>query len=261
MRARPFPPGDRRSLVLTADLPDEDHARWIEAAALFSPEIAVARVRGESRFQAVQRLRPDLVVVHGRCFDDDPTPGLLMTSNRYPFGQDLSGGRVNDVAPALMRALRRLGREHKQVGDLPPDTRGHILVVDDELSQLRSYTRVLRRYRGSLRLSYAVNGVEGLESIRRDPPDVVATNMAMPVMDGYDMIKALRSAPSTSTMFIVVVSGGGGLRGIERVYELRPDSVLLKPVAISTLRHTIALGLRHSRGLQLDGIPLPPYVA
>ncbi len=261
MRARPFPPGDRRSLVLTADLPDEDHLRWVEAAALFEPEIAVARVRGESRFQAVQRLRPDLVVVHGRCYDDDPTPGFMMTWHRHHRGHDLDGAIVNDVAPVLERELERLGRRHGLVRQLPLDQRGHVLIVDDELPLLSSYRRVLRRYRPSFRLSFATTGIEGLECIRADRPDVVVTNLNMPHMNGVEMIARIRSDEALRSLFIIIASGGCCVRPDPPIESLEPEFFLLKPASIAELRHAIAIGLRHTRGLQIDGIPLPPYVA
>lgn len=261
MMERPFPPGDRRSLVLTADLPDEDHAQWVEAAALFSPEIAVARVRGESRFQAVQRLKPDLVVAHGRCFDADPTPGFMMTWNRHHRGHDLDGALVNDVAPVLERELRRLGREHHQGRDAAPDGRAHVLMVDDELPLLSSYNRVLRRYRQTFRISFATTGIEGLERIRSDRPDVVVTNLNMPFMSGAKMIDIIRRDETLRGLFIIIASGGRLMWDDPPLEALEPELELSKPVPISTLRHAIALGVRHTRGLEIDGIPLPPYVA
>jgi two-component system response regulator MprA len=65
-----------------------------------------------------------------------------------------------------------------------------ILVVDDEPS-IREFLAFVLADEG-FRVSTAANGNEALEAARRNPPDVVLTDLMMPVLDGYQLIDGLR---------------------------------------------------------------------
>jgi CheY-like chemotaxis protein len=47
-------------------------------------------------------------------------------------------------------------------------------------------------------LHEAADGREGLAAVQADPPDLVITDVLMPVMDGYDFARRLRLDPRTS---------------------------------------------------------------
>jgi CheY-like chemotaxis protein len=79
-----------------------------------------------------------------------------------------------------------------------------VLVVDDE-SDLRF---VLRRCfeRAGYDVSEAGDGAAALRAVRNSRPDLVVTDLMMPVMDGFDLIGRLRADPATAAIPIVVVS-------------------------------------------------------
>lgn len=69
--------------------------------------------------------------------------------------------------------------------------RPSILVVDDEPS-IRDFLAFVLEDEG-FRVITAGNGREALDLARRSPPDVVLTDLMMPVADGYELINGIRS--------------------------------------------------------------------
>jgi CheY-like chemotaxis protein len=65
-----------------------------------------------------------------------------------------------------------------------------ILVVDDEPS-IREFLAFVLSDEG-FRVATAADGSEALQAARRDPPDVVLTDLMMPGHDGYELIDGLR---------------------------------------------------------------------
>lgn len=68
---------------------------------------------------------------------------------------------------------------------------GTILVVDDNPID-RELVGALVEERAGWTAAYAVDGREGLAHVRRDPPDVVLTDLQMPEMNGLELVEACR---------------------------------------------------------------------
>jgi CheY-like chemotaxis protein len=81
-----------------------------------------------------------------------------------------------------------------------------ILVVDDDKT-VRLLLRTILEHRGHAVVE-AENGAEGLQYYRAAPADLVITDIQMPVMDGLQMIKALRGVFPTAK--IIAMSGEKG---------------------------------------------------
>jgi CheY-like chemotaxis protein len=102
-----------------------------------------------------------------------------------------------------------------------------ILVVDDE-PDLRF---ILRRIfeRAGHEVADAGHGAAALECARRSLPELVVTDMMMPVMDGHELIRCLRADPATAQIPILAVTGNGELADsadalLPKPYQ--PDQIL-----------------------------------
>ena len=71
-----------------------------------------------------------------------------------------------------------------------------ILIVDD-LAANRKFLVTLLRHQGH-RMLEAADGSEGLAAVQAEHPDLVITDVLMPVMDGYELVRQLRLDPATS---------------------------------------------------------------
>jgi DNA-binding NarL/FixJ family response regulator len=79
-----------------------------------------------------------------------------------------------------------------------------LLVVDDELNLLRAVAAVLRGE--GFDVMTARNGKDALLQIAKSLPDLIVSDVRMPVMDGYTLARQLRSAPHTKLIPIVFLT-------------------------------------------------------
>jgi len=80
-----------------------------------------------------------------------------------------------------------------------------ILIIDDEELILELLKKMLEEE--GHQVSVAVNGEDGLEMFRKDPADLVITDMVMPVKDGLKTILELREI--NEDVPVIAISGGG----------------------------------------------------
>ena len=113
-----------------------------------------------------------------------------------------------------------------------------ILIVDD-LSADRKFLLTLLRSRGH-RLLEAADGREGLAAARAEHPDLVITDVLMPLMDGYELVRQLRLDATTSRIPVVLSTAYYGEREA-RVVALANgvDGVLTKPADTAQVLHIV----------------------
>lgn len=90
-------------------------------------------------------------------------------------------------------------------------THGHnktILCVDDEIAILSSLARTLRPL--PYRVVTATDGVKALEMVKKEKPDLIISDVKMPRMDGYELIKQLQ-AKGFGEMPVVLLTGDDDL--------------------------------------------------
>jgi len=117
---------------------------------------------------------------------------------------------------------------------LPPI---QVLLVEDTDDLRTLYSRLLRR-RG-FQVREARNGQEALDQLHDPEPDLVLTDIMMPVLDGIALIRRIRSMPALSGVPVLAVTGGG--TEIERqAREAGAIDVLPKPLELPLLLDRLA---------------------
>jgi len=79
-----------------------------------------------------------------------------------------------------------------------------ILVVDDEQLVLGVVTNALAAE--GYQVECAVNGQDALDRVKRQAPDVILLDLMMPVLDGRQLVRALREDPTTSQIPVIVLT-------------------------------------------------------
>ena len=80
-----------------------------------------------------------------------------------------------------------------------------ILIVDDEPAQRLLLRRIFER--AGHEVADAGNGADALQAVGESRPDLVVTDMMMPVMNGAELIRRLRREPATADIAILAASG------------------------------------------------------
>lgn len=75
-------------------------------------------------------------------------------------------------------------------GNIKHDQKKTILCVDDEIAILASLARTLRPL--PYRVLTATDGVKALEIVKKEKPDLVISDVKMPRMDGYELLKQMQ---------------------------------------------------------------------
>ena len=119
-----------------------------------------------------------------------------------------------------------------------------ILLIDDEKVIRDSYRNFLEDY--DYGICEADNGHEGLETFKRESPDLVLLDLNMPVMDGIEVLKKLTAL--SSDIPIIVVSGTGLIDDVLRALRLGAWDYLYKPIEnLSVLLHAVEKALERAR--------------
>lgn len=111
-----------------------------------------------------------------------------------------------------------------------------VLVVDDN-AFMRSIVRNLLANIGVKKVAEASDGIAALEFIRQTPPDVIVLDWEMPLLNGPELVRIVRSPgvfPSPDIPIIMLTAHGERRRIVESV-KLGVNEFLCKPVSAKAL--------------------------
>ncbi|KIL42313.1 hypothetical protein SD70_02040 [Gordoniibacillus kamchatkensis] len=113
-----------------------------------------------------------------------------------------------------------------------------IAVVDDERQVLQGMRRIIPwRELNAKPAGEASDGEEGLKLILEQQPDIVITDIYMPVKNGLDMIEELRREQYDGK--IIILSGYADFEYARQAMRLNVDDYLSKPVTVQTLKDVL----------------------
>ena len=102
----------------------------------------------------------------------------------------------------------------------------YILVVDDEASQL-TLSQELIKAKG-MHCDTAANGIEALELLKKRKYDLVLTDIQMPLMDGFELVRTIKADPEIAEIPVIAASGRTDVAQ-EKYTEAGFASNILKP--------------------------------
>jgi PAS domain S-box-containing protein len=113
----------------------------------------------------------------------------------------------------------------------------HILVVDDEDDALTMVRELLEQ--AGARVTTAMSGEEALDALERERPDLVLSDIGMPSMDGFELVRRLRGLPAISHVPVAALTAYA--RAEDRTRALRGgfQAHLAKPIDPDQLLTTI----------------------
>ena len=116
--------------------------------------------------------------------------------------------------------------EETEPGALAVERGGRVLVVDDN-ADLRGY--VARLLSSRFEVVTAADGISALEIIQGSKPDLVLTDAMMPGLDGFGLLRAIRSRPELRTIPVILLSARAGEDSRIEGLDAGADDFLVKP--------------------------------
>ncbi|HEU5294119.1 MAG TPA: Hpt domain-containing protein [Burkholderiaceae bacterium] len=113
-----------------------------------------------------------------------------------------------------------------------------VLVVDDSLTVRRVTQRLLQRE--GYRVTLAKDGLEGLEKLGEERPAVLLSDIEMPRMDGFDLVRNLRADPKLADLPVIMITSRIAQKHKDYAAELGVDHYLGKPYAEEDLLSLVA---------------------
>lgn len=126
-----------------------------------------------------------------------------------------------------------------------PTLKPLVLVVDDSRDARELYVLCLSL--AGFRTSTAKNGAEAIEKARAEVPDVIAMDMSLPVMDGWQATSVLKTDPRTREICIIALTGHAEPAYVQRAKDIGCDAFLPKPCSAATLAEEVMACIERRR--------------
>lgn len=123
-----------------------------------------------------------------------------------------------------------------------------VLVVDDTVYYQRILEFLLRRM--NLRTLSAENGMQAVRALREQSVDLVVTDLMMPIWDGYQLCRWIRSraAPHQRHMPVIICSSRTDRETIEQAVRVGSNDFLPKPLQSQQLEAKVRAVLQSEEG-------------
>ena len=106
------------------------------------------------------------------------------------------------------------------------------MIIEDDIDNRKMLTALLKME--GFEVSAADDAEEGIQLIYQQPPDVALVDLHMPVMDGYEVVRRIRSTLGDSIR-IYALTGHGTSEDIEKALAAGFDAHFVKPIDLDRL--------------------------
>ena len=127
-----------------------------------------------------------------------------------------------------------------------------ILFVDDEKAYQKAFLRAMRK-ETQFNLVTASRGIEALQLLQTTPTDVVLTDIKMPEMDGWTLLKKIRE--QYPDIFVIAITGYGSIEDAVRAMKLGAYDYLQKPFDFDLIKMLLGKIVEHRRLIKACVVP------
>ncbi len=196
----------------------------------------------------------ELVALHGGSVTVASEPGV---GSRFTV--TMPSGRPDETSAPEVRpseVARGEAAGWEQDGARPAGTAsapaGAVLVVDDN-PDMRAYLTRLLSPVWDVRTT--ADGEEALRAVAERRPDVVLTDVMMPRMDGFQLLRALRGDPATRAVPVIMLTARAGQEASIEGLEAGADDYLAKPFQAAELLARVRAVTERARAAATPVIP------
>jgi class 3 adenylate cyclase len=211
-----------------------------------TPDLASIRAALTPPLHRIIACTEKLSTQAGQASDKDLLPDIGRISSAAGRLLALIGHRATPPAagsgatiPAIQATAGTENSSH------PAADRGVILVVDDDQGNREMLARRLDRE--GHRTFVAADGPEALDLLKTRPVDLVLLDVMMPGMDGYEVLRRLKSDPALREVPVLMISALDEMDSVVRCIQLGAEDYLPKPFDPVLLRARIGACLEKKR--------------
>jgi signal transduction histidine kinase len=129
----------------------------------------------------------------------------------------------------------------------PATLHGHVLLADDN-ADMRDYVR--RLLEGPFTVEAVESGTRALEAARARPPDLVLSDVMMPGLDGFGLLRELKADPRTAAVPVILLSARAGEEATVEGLAAGADGYLVKPFGARELVARVEGAMKAARARQ-----------
>lgn len=119
--------------------------------------------------------------------------------------------------------------------DLVASAKRRVLVVDDDIVQLKAIARGMKRLSDRIEVATTANGIDALVLVGSFQPHVVLLDIVMPDIDGVEVCRRLKKNPDTRAISVIVVTSHATTALKKKALEAGALEVLEKPIDVGGL--------------------------
>ena len=151
----------------------------------------------------------------------------------------------DEVLPSGPQPPREIGGADASAA-APRDDRPRRVVIADDNADMRDYLRRLLADAG-YEIEAAADGRAALAAARREPPDLILSDVMMPDFDGFALLRAIRADPVTVTVPFLLLSARAGEEARVEGLDAGADDYLVKPFTARELLSRIGANIALAR--------------
>ncbi|MFO1065420.1 MAG: response regulator [Pirellulales bacterium] len=157
-------------------------------------------------------------------------------SSPTPAAAGISNDRESTVESDYFKPASEL--------DASTDNKPFVLLVEDNADMRRYIHRLLQ---DEYLVHATSNGIDALTTLRRHKPELILTDVMMPHMDGFELLKHIRSEPDTQYIPVIMLSARAGEESRVEGMQAGADDYLVKPFSGRELQARVASHLQMAK--------------
>ncbi len=181
-------------------------------------------------------------------FGNDHLPPEQISNDSFEAGKSLAKAFIEEANSLIVMQDGNESNHHKY-----NENAETILIVDDNADMRIHISKLLEK---NYNIITANNGLDALAKIYEKQPSLIVSDVMMPVMDGFQLVKNLKGSPLTQAIPILLLSARAGEDAKIEGYETGADDYLIKPFSARELTARIRsqLHLRAGRNQAAEQI-------
>ena len=113
-----------------------------------------------------------------------------------------------------------------------------VLICDDDATSRHLVKRAVSRTFNA-RLFEASDGLEALDTLQTESIDLVVTEVELPLMDGLDVVRAMRASPSSASIPVLIISAHRHADTVQEAARLHVSDYVIKPIDVDLLTNRL----------------------